>query len=318
MKNHLVSRTVVALILAAAIAAAAAGYLDTAARWAGLGYLESANEHYLKTSFDDAIRGFLVLSGVKSGLAVIEGSEVGIGFNLELGDIVQSVYDYVDVAWRTVLAGGTVLLLTRMVLEGVSLVDHWCLALTLTVLLLTWMADWMMPTRQRLQHGLREVALFVSVWTISLYIAVPMAIAGASYLSGKISRPLIEETQAEFAGVQDLFSAEQLKDRFFPSDTGGEEGWTSRLARATDLEAVQDRLQETAVFMKERTREMAVWTIKLIAGYLFDCIVFPVALFLLLYLFVRGVLRYLLRGRRNRRFKDELETMLTARTGQLA
>ena len=87
------------------------------------------NHRYLDESYDRALEGFLVLSAVKSGLAVIEGSEVGIGFSLEVGDLVQSVYDYVNIAWKTVLAGGTILLITRLALDGVTLVDHWVLAL---------------------------------------------------------------------------------------------------------------------------------------------------------------------------------------------
>ena len=55
----------------------------------GMGMVTDSNREYLTEAFDRSLVGFLVLSGIKSGLAIIEGSEVGIGFNLEIGDIVQ-------------------------------------------------------------------------------------------------------------------------------------------------------------------------------------------------------------------------------------
>lgn len=47
---------------------------------------------------------FAALSGLKGMLAVIEGSSVGVGFQLELGDLVQPAYDYLDLVWRAFLA----------------------------------------------------------------------------------------------------------------------------------------------------------------------------------------------------------------------
>lgn len=53
---------------------------------------------------------FLLVSTLKSSLAMIEGSDVGIGFRLEVGDLVQSTYDLVDFTWKILLYG--ILLIT--------------------------------------------------------------------------------------------------------------------------------------------------------------------------------------------------------------
>ena len=113
-------KIIVLAMLSLACFAAATGMLDKSIGFFGMQRLGDANDAYLQDAFDRSLAGFLVLSGIKSGLAVIEGSEVGIGFNLEIGDIVQSVYDYVDIAWKTALAGGTFLLITRLSLEAVT------------------------------------------------------------------------------------------------------------------------------------------------------------------------------------------------------
>ena len=53
---------------------------------------------------------FLLVSTLKSSLAMIEGSDIGIGFRLEVGDIIQSTYDLVDFTWKMLLYG--ILLIT--------------------------------------------------------------------------------------------------------------------------------------------------------------------------------------------------------------
>ena len=122
-----VFKSIAMLVLLLAAVFTATGHLDLLVNTCGGAVLSDSNRAYLDESFDRSMKGFLVLSAIKGGLAVLEGSEVGVGFNLEVGDIVQSVYDYVDVAWKTALAGGTILLLIQLILQTIQLFDHWCL-----------------------------------------------------------------------------------------------------------------------------------------------------------------------------------------------
>ena len=118
-------KSIVILVLLSAALFTATGHMDTLINTCGGAVLSEANRTYLDESFDRSMKGFLVLSAIKSGLAVLEGSEVGVGFNLEVGDIVQSIYDYVDVAWKTALAGGTILLLIQLILLASLIVGSW-------------------------------------------------------------------------------------------------------------------------------------------------------------------------------------------------
>ena len=115
------------MVFFAAAVLSATGYLDGLIRKSGGAMLLESNDTYLDESFNRSMKGFLVLSAIKSGVAVLEGSEIGVGFNLQVGDIAQSIYDYVDVAWKAALAGGTVLLLIRLILQAMQLIDQWCL-----------------------------------------------------------------------------------------------------------------------------------------------------------------------------------------------
>jgi len=78
-------RWIIILLLTSVALLTATGHTDRALNWIGIGHLTRANDAYLEDAFDKSLTGFLLLSSIKSGLAVVEGSQVGIGFNLELG-----------------------------------------------------------------------------------------------------------------------------------------------------------------------------------------------------------------------------------------
>lgn len=156
-------KALLAVVLGLAFLAALVGVADVPIHKLGMQKVAAANEAYLKQSMDKAISGFLILSGIKTGLAVIEGSEVGIGFSLQIGDVVQSVYDYVDIAWKTALAGGTVILITRLVLQAVELIDQWSLGLTFGCALVLVLAGWIFPRRLRLKRLLQDATFFLAI-----------------------------------------------------------------------------------------------------------------------------------------------------------
>ncbi len=60
---------------------------------------------------------FLVITAIKTSLAVIEGSSVGVGFQLEIGDIAQPAYDYVDFFWEMFLYAFLVMGFYKILLE---------------------------------------------------------------------------------------------------------------------------------------------------------------------------------------------------------
>ena len=65
---------------------------------------------------------FLLVSTLKSSLAMIEGSDIGIGFRLQVGDIIQSTYDLVDFTWKMLLYGILLITFSKIFHES-NLVD---------------------------------------------------------------------------------------------------------------------------------------------------------------------------------------------------
>jgi len=308
-------KSIVILMLLPATVFTATGHLDMLINTCGGAVLSDSNRAYLDESFDRSMKGFLVLSTIKSGLAVLEGSEVGVGFNLEVGDIVQSIYDYVDVAWKTALAGGTILLLIQLVLQTIQLFDHWCLFSLLLIALSLFSLNWLFPMNKRLNRILKECLLFVSVLTVALYIILPVSIAGAAFLSKQITRPLVEEAQQGFESLQQDLSPQALNRRFFPEseNDGSLLSWLDFRAKIQNCKAA---IIEMAEYLEKITKEFAVWTIKIIAGYLFDCIIFPVAFFIAVYILAKNLLAYAIGIRRDCTIREDFEAMLSRYYGK--
>lgn len=306
MKSQHLTRVSLFVLLVFGICIAAAGYIDIPIYKLGMGKVAESNEQYLKDSLEKSVTGFLVLSGIKTGLAVIEGSEVGIGFNLELGDIVQAVYDYVDIAWKTALAGGTVILLTRLVLKAVTIVDHLCLALTLFSVVVYLIVKWFFTGRIRLFRLTREATFSLVLFSVVFYLVFPFSISAAAFLSGKITAPLIRESQRSFESIQEELTVENISRRLFPDDLKKNEGWFSDLDFKDKIARVREHLREQADYFKDKTRNIAIWTLQLIAGYLFDSIVFPITFFILLFIVTKGALLYLFEERKYQSLKEDI------------
>ena len=266
-------RILIVGLLIVGIVLTALGFTDRLLGICGLDRLSSKNEAYLESSQERSLRTFAVLSTIKVGLAIVEGTEIGVGFGLEVGDVVQAAYDYVDIAWRTVLAAGVILLGTTLLLETASLLDHWLLVLALVTVTLTVVTHGSPPRLPRIHRTLRELALFMTVLSTVFYLILPLSVSGGAYLSRKITAPLIEEAESGLSTLR-----EELFSEDYTTDDGIRSRWNQTKAH----------LNQMGSYLKEKASELVVWILKLIAGYLFDCLFFPLALFLLLIWFTRA------------------------------
>lgn len=311
MIRKYLGRPAVIVILFVGVFIAAFGYIDKPIQWLGMNKISKANEAYLKDSFDKSVTGFLVLSGIKSGLAVLEGSEVGIGFNLEIGDIVQSVYDYVDIAWQTALLGGTVILATLLLLRSAELIDHWSFALLLFSVFVSYGINWYFPKFAKTSRMIRETIFYLIVFTVSLYLIVPFSITGAAFLSEKITRPIIEESHQSFESIKEDFSFENINQHLFTDEKKKEEGsWFSEFNLKAKWAKLSDRIKQLSDNFKDKTKNIAIWTIQLIAGYLFDSIIFPVTFFILLFVVTKSVILYIFEDRKRQSVKEDIGSMI--------
>jgi hypothetical protein len=265
-------KAITIICLLGLIVLAVFGILDIALGTAGLDRLDNFNDVYLEEAFDKALTGFLILSAIKSGLAIVEGSEVGVGFSLELGDAVQPLYDYVDIAWRAAMAGGAIIAMMQLALKGVALVNHWVLAIVLSVVLATILVQWIRPGAMGTWRTLRAWARWGLSLCVIMYLILPLSVSLAAQLSKRLTAPIIATSHDEFREIGDTLSPETLNQRFFKGmDTTG----MGLLDIKGRLSSMNQGIKELVAYLKTRSEHMAALTLKLVAAYLFDCILFP-------------------------------------------
>lgn len=269
-----VTRCVVPLLMLILSGVAFLGQLDSFLGRVGADWLQEQNESYLEQTFNKALVGFGVMSGLKAGLAVVEGStggvSAGVSLNLQIGDVVQSAYDYVDIAWRTLLLGSICLLSIQYLLDAVSLLDSMVLGLFWLLMACAWVGK----GRAKI---FRDAFLLSVFAVLGVYLLLPVSILISSQLSDRITRPSIEAAQLGF---------EQTSQQLFPENKDLPEGFVAR------IKEIPERLEQLSGYLRDRTAQMSLWTVQLIAGYLFDCILFPFGTFLLLIAGTRSLLRY--------------------------
>lgn len=287
--HHTLKRYLLAAALIIALGLSASGLLDRGLDICGLGYLSRVNDRYIDTAFQRSMSGFLLLSSVKSGLAVVEGSEVGVGFNLELGDVVQPVYDYVDMAWKAALAGGSILVGMQLALKGLGLVDNWVLAGVLLMALLRMLAAWWLPHWRRLRGGLGEAVRFGTSTAAALYLLLPLSVTAAASLSSHITRPMLEASHEELRQIEARIRPRYLNQETL-ADMAGE--GLSGPSLATRLSDTAAGVKMLITFLKTQTEKVATLAFRLIAAYVFDCVLFPLFFGLVFMTMLRSGVRY--------------------------
>jgi hypothetical protein len=113
------SRVVRRALAAVALAAGLCALVLPRVFAAGVAYpaVVHAAEARVAGSLERNSVSFLSLSGIKAVMASIEGSAVGVGFHLEVGDLIQPAYDYVDFVWHAFLYALALLGLYALAME---------------------------------------------------------------------------------------------------------------------------------------------------------------------------------------------------------
>ncbi|MHB8763652.1 MAG: hypothetical protein ACYDA8_04830 [Deferrisomatales bacterium] len=266
----------VTLAAAAIVAALAApGWLDRGLDAAGLGALNAGAQAYLDRATDRATAAFVTLSVVKTALDVLEGSTVGVAavgsVAVQVGDVVQAVYDYVDAAWWVLLAALVALYGLKVILLVAQGVSGPLLAAAVGAGALAWVLARSRGHGPRAGRALGAVAGVLAVVWLALRLGAPLAVAGASVLSRSFTEPVAQAAHAE------LREAEQV---FLPGEAG--EGPVQRVRRFVE------RVERLGADVAGTVRRFVSATVRQMAVWIFDAAGFPLALFALLVALARA------------------------------
>ena len=108
------------LILASVLAALAVlmfafpGFIENVTAYTAL---EQSASQELDRSLNRNLVSFASVSGIKAVLAIVEDSTVGAGFSLQIGDISEPAYDFIDWIWDALLYSLMIQTLYKLILD---------------------------------------------------------------------------------------------------------------------------------------------------------------------------------------------------------
>ena len=274
------------VLLIAAIGAAYA--VDQVAMRIGVERMRAQNDMYLHDSLEKSGSAFVSLSAIKAGVAVIEGStvgvEAGVTGDLQVGDATQSLLDFLDMAWKVTFFSSAILFLVRTLLLHISMLGPpVMLAAFVSGAILLSVRNW--KAKGHVLSVCRRVFWFFLLCVVGVYIALPVSVSAARWLSEAITRPVVDEGLVLFEEIQKETTSEQVNERLFP------EGET--LKARMDFKS---KLGELVAWCRSLFSQLCRKGICFCAGLLFDCLIFPGAVLVTVWC----VLKRGLAGRRGR------------------
>jgi hypothetical protein len=275
---------------------------------AGFGKVNEAAEEHLEQQREQALKGFLLLSALKVGLAVLKSSEVGLILNVKIGDLAIAVYDYVNFGWKILLAAVAYYYIAEYLLVLASVVNIWFLWVALTCITAWLLMGDLRPNSQRLRSFFARTGTAASVLALLLYIGLPLSFVGAGWVSTHITGEPIRAANSIYENMSETMpslldektSGEQKTDTSeihtstvtvpFPYDgsdpslaiTEGPKGdrnsagFLARLVSGHKLKDLKD-------YLEKRSKALASAVLRQTAAYLFNIVLFPLLMLVTLY-----------------------------------
>jgi len=238
-------------------------------------------ENYVEASQEKALAAFITISVVKGLVAVVEGSDV---VGIEVGDIVQPLYDSIDITWKLIAASLATLYTLEIILKFCGLLG----AIFLGILFIL-MGILQFTKKQQI----RKFAHVFGVLAFSFYFAIPASL----YLSGKLSGNYSAEIQEEFdrrtAEFKDNFES-RLEDAKH-ADLVNIEGWPPKITGSfptiniewPDLGSISSPQYQVmagiVIDMKDLMNVLPELLLRTGVTWLLDVMIIPLGMLFLLY-----------------------------------
>ena len=174
--------------------------------------LKNLTKPYLDKTYDESKKLFLVLSLIKGTTDVIEGSTVNVsmilGMEIEVGDIVQPIYDIINILWKISLASTVILKLESLYFEifKVKIANLLIFISLVSLLPYTFI-------KNKITSIFKSISKYSFFILVFIYLVLPGSVLINSYISRyfeeEYKKPAIEKLD------KSLDKLNEVKDRLF-------------------------------------------------------------------------------------------------------
>ena len=174
--------------------------------------LKNLTKPYLDKTYDESKKLFLVLSLIKGTTDVIEGSTVNVsmilGMEIEVGDIVQPIYDIINILWKISLASTVILKLESLYFEIFKVKIANLLIFISIVSLLPYTF---------IKNKVTSIFKSISKYSFFILVFIYLVLPGSLLINSYISRYFEEEYKKPAIEKLDksLDKLNEVKDRLF-------------------------------------------------------------------------------------------------------
>ena len=232
LKNKFTKDNVIKFLVILGIILSIFGILQKIFGMIFIDYSKSIIDNYLQKSYEEAKKLFIALSLMKGTTDVIEGSTVNlnsfIGIDLQIGDIIQPIYDVINTLWKVSFASVVILKIETLYYEIFKVKIANILIISS---LLTYFPS--LYFKNGITKILKKISKYIFMIIVFIYIVIPSSILISSgiskYFEDEYQKPAIEELNKNFdklTKVKDnLFTLEENKSIFnIPAQIDGTKG----------------------------------------------------------------------------------------------
>lgn len=229
-------------------------------------------ETYVEQSQEKALAAFITISAVKGIVAVIEGSDV---VGIEVGDVVQPLYDAIDITWKLITASLASLYVIEILLDLCGSLSSVFLTITFTALLVFQFIR---------KTPIRRAAWFTGILSFTFFIAIPMTLLISGKFSESYSKPVREEFDTRMEQFQLDYETRinEVWQGELVALEGGNIGWDE-----IEFPSVEFPKLEIVIGIMEGMGQVAEQLPDLLirtgVTWLLDVIIVPLGLLILLY-----------------------------------
>ena len=245
-------------------------------------FFKNMTKAYLERAYEESKKLFITLSLLKGTTDVIEGSTVNVnvilGMNIQIGDLIQPIYDIIDILWKISLASVVVLKLETIYYEIFKMK---LASILIFISLVTYLPYTF--SKNMVTEALKKISKYTLLGLTFIYILLPGTIllssAMSDYFEKEYKEPAVVRLNQSLDKLNkvkdDLFVMEQSKNIF---NIPGQ------------IESTKNKFSNLGQEISNVSKDLADFTPVIIGITLLSYIIMPLLLLIFLYKLTKSLL----------------------------